>query len=89
MLLCQVTGVMKFLSANNYILSQETDQVAMEWVDNKVEKVVVLVTKIIIFFSNLREAKKFSKGGGGSTRFLIKVSDCLLATLAICDSLVS
>ena len=50
---------MKFLSANNYILSQETDQVAMEWVDGKVEKVVVLVTKIIIFFSNLREAKKF------------------------------
>ena len=69
MLLCQVTGVMKFLSANNYILSQETDQVAMEWVDNKVEKVVVLVTKIIIFFSNLREAKKFSKGGRGQIVF--------------------
>ena len=65
MLLCQVTGVMKFLSANNYILSQETDQVAMEWVDNKVEKVVVLVTKIIIIFSNLG-SKKILKVGVNS-----------------------
>ena len=51
MLLCQVTGVMKFLSANNYILSQETDQVAMEWVDGKVEKVGVLVADFpAVFF---------------------------------------
>ena len=37
---------------NNYYL-QETGQVAMEWVDDKVEKVVALVTKIIVPLSYL------------------------------------